>query len=601
MSALAGDYCLAFDERRSEVPRLGLGQFLIRASLSNADFFGISPSSAYEHIEFAMLPSFAGAKTIPREQADYNLSQLISRVLMERNTPGRIGGCAETRPRLRGWEQCGHSAVWRSSMLKVVYLGRECVPAMSRRPRVQNGDKQDEQGEGQRPLSDSDLLRLIFDSATDFAIFTTDPNGITTSWNVGAERVLGYADDEIIGKSADVAFPPEEGGVSAAAEERRIALAEGRAEDERWQMKKDGTRFWASGLLMPLADRTQGFVKILRDRTAQHRAEAQLEQSEELFRVLATNIPQLVFRSKANGDRTWGSPQWSVFTGLAFADSVGFGWLDAVHPEDHDATMSAWADAPTKGEYYCEHRIRRSVDGEYRWHQTRAVPLDDAGGVALEWVGTSTDIHDLRTLKDQQKVLLAELQHRTRNLIAVVQSLARQTMRSSASLDEFAEDYESRLRALSRVQGLLARADHQPIDLRELIEGELHAHGDGSVDGGNVTIEGPATSLPAISAQSVALALHELATNAVKYGALHQPSGRLAVSWNIEHDGSKARARLEWLESGVTMPEGGPTRKGYGSELLERALPYELGAKTKIEFGSDGVRYEIVVPVTKDE
>jgi PAS domain S-box-containing protein len=322
-----------------------------------------------------------------------------------------------------------------------------------------------------------------------------------------------------------------------------------------------------------------------------------------LFRLLATNIPQLVFRSKVSGERTWGSPQWSLFTGLAFAESVGFGWLDAVNPEDHEATMTAWAEAPTKGEYYCEHRIRRSADGEYRWHQTRAVPLQGAYGAALEWVGTSADIHDLRTLKDQQKVLLAELQHRTRNLIAVVQSLARQTMRSSASLQDFAEEYESRLRALSRVQGLLARGDHQPVDLRELIEGELRARGNGSAEPSKVTIEGPATSLPAISAQSVALALHELATNAVKYGALHQPSGRLTIRWDIDDggDGSKPRVRLEWRESGLSMPEGGPTRKGYGSELIERALPYQLGAKTKLEFGFDGVRCEIAVPMIKDE
>jgi PAS domain S-box-containing protein len=142
---------------------------------------------------------------------------------------------------------------------------------------VQNDDKQ---GEGRPPLTDGDLLHLILESATDFAIFTTDPNGITTSWNVGAERLLGYAGEEIIGKSSDATFPPEEGGASAAAEERRIALTEGRVEDERCQMKKDGTRFWASGLMMPLADRTQGFVKILPrpDRPAPCRRTASAER-----------------------------------------------------------------------------------------------------------------------------------------------------------------------------------------------------------------------------------------------------------------------------------------------------------------------------------
>jgi PAS domain S-box-containing protein len=397
---------------------------------------------------------------------------------------------------------------------------------------------------GRHGPDEAELLRLIVESATDFAIFTTDPNGITTSWNSGAERLLGHQESEIIGQSADVTFPPEEGGPSAAEEERRTALAQGRAEDERWQMHKDGTRFWASGLVMPLTDRSLGFVKILRDRTPQHRAEQQVRASEELFRTLATNIPQLVFRCEASGARTWGSPQWSAFTGLTLPESLELGWLEAVHPDDRDATLSAWAEAPARGEYYAEHRLRRSAGGEYRWHQTRAAPVAGAEPERAEWVGTSTDIHDLRTLQDQQKVLLAELQHRTRNLLAVIQALARRTRRTSGSLDEFTEKFESRLRALSRVQGLLARSEHHPIDVRELVEGELYAHSDAIEDPGKVVIEGPRVWLPATSAQAFALALHELATNAVKHGALGQRGARLAIRWDVEQDGTRRRARV---------------------------------------------------------
>lgn len=445
-------------------------------------------------------------------------------------------------------------------------------------------------------LGDSELLRLIFESASDFAIYTTDPNGMTTSWNPGAERLLGYTAEEIMGRSADVIFPPEEGGPAAGAEERRIAIAQGRAEDERWQMRKDGSRFWASGLLMPLAERDMGFVKILRDRTPQRRTEQQLEKSEELFRVLATNIPQLVFRSKANGERTWPSPQWSIFTGMSFAESNGLGWLDAIHPDDRDSTVAAWAEALESGEYYAEHRIRRAADGEYLWHQTRAVPIENGVGLQqAEWVGTMTDIHNLRTLQDQQKVLLAELQHRTRNLLSLVQSMARQTIRSSSSMAEFAEEYGSRLRALSRVQGLLARSDYAPVDLRDLVEAELSPYGEGE-QSEKITVEAEKpVCLTATTAQTVALALHELATNAVKHGALGQPDGRLIVRWDVEGD----VARLRWRESGVAMPEGGPSRRGYGSELIEQALPYQLGAKTELEFGTDGVRCEITVPIQR--
>jgi two-component sensor histidine kinase len=219
--------------------------------------------------------------------------------------------------------------------------------------------------------------------------------------------------------------------------------------------------------------------------------------------------------------------------------------------------------------------------------------FDDLNG---EWVGTMADIHELKALEGRQAVLIAELHHRTRNLLAVVQSTASQTMRSAESLPAFATEFESRLRALSRVQGLLARVEQQDVDLREIVEAELAAHGDGKVGTDKVSVAGPSVPLPATSAQAIALALHELATNAVKHGALAQPSGRLDVSWRVDQ-APECRIALEWRESGVAMPDGGrPARRGYGTELIERALRYQLKAKTKLEFGEDGVCCLIEVP-----
>ncbi len=449
------------------------------------------------------------------------------------------------------------------------------------------------------PVPGSDeLLHLIMESSTDIAIFTTDPNGIITSWNTGAERLLGYREEEIVGSTADIIFPPADGGPEAAREERQTALLQNRAEDERWHRRKDGSRFWASGLMMPLADRSAGFVKILRDRTDSHLAEQRLRENEERFRLLATHIPQLVFRSRADGERTWGSPQWIEFTGLSLAESLGFGWLDAVHLEDREATLVAWREAAERGdELYVEHRVRRAADGEYRWHQTRAKPVE-VGGENGEWVGTMTDIHDLRNLKDVQQVLLAELQHRTRNLLAVVHAIARQSLRTSATLQLFGAEFESRLRALSRVQALLARVDHHDVDLRDLVSAELAAHANGEIESGRVRMEGPSVTLPPTSAQAIGLALHELATNAVKYGALSKAEGRLDVRWKTEQAGSERRVSLEWVESGVAMPgNASPTRKGYGTELIERALPYQLGASTEFDIEPSGVRCAIAVPL----
>lgn len=437
---------------------------------------------------------------------------------------------------------------------------------------------------------DTDLLRLILESVTDFAVFAQDESGRVISWNAGAERLTGYSEGEILGRDANVLFTPEDRAAGIPQQERSNASLNGRGEDERWHQRKDGSRFWGSGLLTPL--RTgNGFVKIMRDRTAQHAGELELKESEARFRMLATSIPQLVFRSLGDGARTWGSPQWEVYAGLSDAASRGFGWLDAVHPDDRELTRSHWLDAQRSGEYYVEHRLRRSVDGEYRWHQTRARP---AGASSTEWVGTSADVHEMRALQDRQQVLLSELQHRTRNLLALVQAIARQTLKSSGSPADFSRQFESRLRALSRVQGLLARTNQGPIDLQLIVTAELEAHGADAPE-----IDGPSVDLSPNAAQALALALHELATNAVKYGALRPPGGNLSVKWHLREHEETRKIIMEWRETGVSMPDPAAVsrRKGYGSELIERALPYQLNASTNLEFTADGVRCTVELPM----
>src|SRR4051812_13890465 len=143
-------------------------------------------------------------------------------------------------------------------------------------------------------------------------MFASDGSGNVISWNVGARRLLGYSEEEIVGRHGDVIFTPEDRADGAPERERSRALREGRSEDERWHQRKDGSRFWGSGLLMPLRSGS-GFVKIMRDRTAQHASEMAVKDSEARFRMLATSIPQLVFRSHGDGSRTWGSPQWEVY------------------------------------------------------------------------------------------------------------------------------------------------------------------------------------------------------------------------------------------------------------------------------------------------
>ena len=224
--------------------------------------------------------------------------------------------------------------------------------------------------------SKEELFELVVESSEDFAIFTLDRSGIVTSWNRGAERLFGYTEAEIQGCSGELIYTSEDRASGVPAEELSNASANGRGADERWHQRKNGSRFWASGLMMPLKSGAGGFFKITRDRTEQHQAAQRLRENEQRFRLLATSIPQLVFLTRPDGSRTWPSPQWIVFTGVSFDRSLGFGWLEAIHPDDRDLTQRAWSEAQKKGEYYIEHRVRREADREYLWHQTRAKPIE---------------------------------------------------------------------------------------------------------------------------------------------------------------------------------------------------------------------------------
>ncbi len=217
-------------------------------------------------------------------------------------------------------------------------------------------------------------------------------------------------------------------------------------------------------------------------------------------------------------------------------------------------------------------------------------------------VVTFLDVSGLTRAESRQRILIAELQHRTRNLLALVQAIAAQTLGRGGSLDSFMD----RLCALGRVQGLLSQAAQDEIDLTDIVNLELDAYAQRGAEndegadgeaaqrrGRQVTISGGAVLLQRERVQTLALALHELTTNAVKHGALRHPEGRLAISWQIEGRPDGRHLVLNWHESGVAMPPGARERRGYGRILIERALTFSLQAKTELTFGASGIRCRI--------
>jgi two-component sensor histidine kinase len=203
-----------------------------------------------------------------------------------------------------------------------------------------------------------------------------------------------------------------------------------------------------------------------------------------------------------------------------------------------------------------------------------------------------------RRAQQANEVLISELQHRTRNLLAVVQSIAHQSICRSATFDEFKVKFDGRLTALSRVQGLLSRSNTKIITCGEVVRDQLSALA-AKIDTGRVKIQGPDVRLPKGSVQILALALHELATNALKYGALRTPQGRVTITWRLDGEAGDQHLSLDWLESGVDV-RGAQIMSascGYGRQLIENALPYQLGAKTRLDLSKGGAHCSIEIPV----
>jgi two-component sensor histidine kinase len=207
----------------------------------------------------------------------------------------------------------------------------------------------------------------------------------------------------------------------------------------------------------------------------------------------------------------------------------------------------------------------------------------------------------LRDREDRLAVVVAELQHRSRNLISVVGAIADDTLRTSDTLDDFRATYRDRLAVLGRAQDLLFRTKERgPVTFEELLNGELAAQSVRVGDQGSVTLDGPAgVRLRPGTVQPFAMVLHELVTNAVRHGALKQPNGRLAVRWHREVPANNGGPwlHLDWKESGVEMPT--ETNAGNGRQLIERALPYQCHARTTFALEADGVHCTISLPASE--
>lgn len=347
------------------------------------------------------------------------------------------------------------------------------------------------------------------------------------------------------------------------------------------------------GALASVAHRLESALR--RSEAGRAEAIADLGRTRNRLGQLVDNVPLLLWRATGDGQWTWASPQWTRLTGQDVEASHGHGWLELVHPDDRRRALRGWRMAGRAETIVMEHRLYDLDEDRYRWFQSRATPVHDDADRIVEWLGTSTDVDDLRALREHERALRAELQHRVRNTLAVVRSIARRTAERSETTDDFHMHFDGRLGAFARAQSLVARDPNNGVDLETLIAEELFAHH--AQEGDRVTISGPEVRLKPKVADSLGLAIHELTVNAVKYGGLSSSRGRVEVRWNLEGAPAAPILALTWIDAVPDRPATSTTHHGFGRELIERSLAFDLDAAANLTIGPEGARCEIRLPL----
>ncbi len=315
---------------------------------------------------------------------------------------------------------------------------------------------------------------------------------------------------------------------------------------------------------------------------------AELRKSEEHLRAAAEAAQFGTHEYDVVNDRTMRSSQFLAILGADPADATATfeTGLDFVHPDDRESTRGRKRQIldGAGGRYELEYRLRRR-DGRVRWVMDRGRVIRDDAGKALRVIGVVLDITDKKEAEQRQFLLFDELNHRVKNTLSIVQALAQQTLRTKPDPEQFADAFTDRLDSLARAHSLLTNDSWRGASLYDIVTTALAAFVD---EGIPIDISGGPVLVPANTTITLSLMLHELATNAAKYGALSTSGGRLSIGWNVVPSGSSIGIDLHWREEGGP-PVALPKSRGFGSRLLATSAQ-QMGALLEVEYMAPGFR-----------
>lgn len=435
--------------------------------------------------------------------------------------------------------------------------------------------------------------RLIIESAVEYGILTTDLEGIIDSWNEGAARMFGRTAKEACGQPCATLFTDADAAAGVPEAELEKAVREERLFDERWHPRADGTLFWGRCEVMPLrsADgQPHGFLKIMQDRTVQRAAEKELLESETRVRLALDAAELGAWEAIPGSSEVFGDARARQLLGYDADDAMSFdAFLERVHAEDRSRFAGAVSEALTTGKLDVEFRVSAHVSPNTRWLRSRAQVFTTTGE-QQRLIGTIRDISADKAAEVHRQLLNNELQHRVKNTLGVVQGIVSQSLRAVATPAEARDAINSRLSTLAHAHDILTQTSWKAAPIGSVVEGAVLAH---CAETSRVKVSGPSLHLKARAALALSMALHELFTNAVKYGALSNDTGWIDLSWSIGQGLDDERTfELAWQERGgpvVAKPE----RTGFGTRLTGSSLAGDLGGAGVVEYAPGGVRWTL--------
>lgn len=382
-------------------------------------------------------------------------------------------------------------------------------------------------------------------------------------------------------------------------QEINAALATGSFYQSEYRLVKGETVVWvlASGRPRLNADgQAVRFPGVVVNITEQRQVAEALSDSELRFRTLADSMPQMVWSTLPDGYHDYYNARWYEFTGVPEGSTDGEGWNNMFHPDDQDRAWAIWRESLRTGDpYQVEYRLRHH-SGKYRWVLGRALPIRDAQGTILRWIGTCTDIHESRHAAAERELVAQELSHRIKNIFAVLTGIISLSARNHPEAKAFADQLRQRIYALGEAHDFVRPHSHlsgAPAGqglLSALIERLMRPYSDG--DQPRVTFEGDDSTIDDASATPLALLFHELATNASKYGALSHDGGRVLIKGSA----GEATYRLTWEEIGgptVVQPQA---QSGFGTRLVQMSVEGQMRGKLTRQWLPDGLVVDVSLP-----